>query len=197
MLVIPDTRNASCTVFTACAYFKPTQEIKSSLRRIGEWKIAKSRDLYMMMVGAKSGHFHIDIVSKDVIDPDNLPQTNCKVSEWKALARSLYGKKADASFNATFRLPLSRLPPIIAAQRVAASTETVSIEATGGRFKVSGDAPFKSIRWWIADDDEARIRLHSTNDVDIGDEYLIAAFEPLESGFRAFVADEQNEPDEE
>jgi hypothetical protein len=103
----------------------------------------------------------------------------------------VYGHKAETAFTAVFRLPRSRLPLIIAQQLVQASTGTVSLQATGGTFRVSGDAPFRSITWWTMDDDEARIKLKSRRDVEISDEYLAAGFAPLASGFRAFVTEQQ------
>lgn len=198
MLVVPDIRSASCSVFSACAHVALSRGVKAALNRIGEVKVARSKGAYQIMIGNKDGHFHVDIISREAVDPNSVPDPNCKGSEWRSLANQLYGQKADVAFTATFRLAVSRLPEIIRAQRVGASHERVSMETVSGTFKVTGEAPFRSIEWWLVDRDQARIKLRARPiEVEIGDNYLASAFARLDAGFRAFVADDEAEDGDE
>ncbi len=192
----PNLSSSKCERIIACGSVETDDEsilnllkerthLIASFTRKGEVK----HYVLLMAGGRKNHHFHLEVARASRFPAKFTPKTNAKISEIQEFADHFLGVMLNLSYSCDFPIDFNELPDNgpIRLLSIDAKVAGTRVQLTEGTLRVSGSR-IDEISWSRRENSSiVLVRLESSSQYPICENYLFEGHELLESYFRALV----------
>jgi len=192
---LPDLASGKAIRLVACGkILKPSVALSEWLRTSRAlyyaYRTRRKRYYTRLLTGGKANHFHLEIVSSDVMPPPPKTLLSSRTEFEDATSETL-GCEISVSSSCFFIVPLDSLSPTAVIRTLSAETNTagVSMKLTSGGLSVKG-SPIGEIEWRLMDDQESgmiQIGITSVLSKVITENYLKELLQFMRSLFETFI----------